>query len=941
MVKIFNFFPIVMCMGFVLVCSYSMILYLKYRQNRQIDLQDLIKYFLRLTFGAISIFVVLAVIMILFNRNYLTYSTFLYEGYCWSELILCWYFTVFKKNKITKNCFFISLPDKAVFVTAILAGLVCVGYLTLNNFLYVLPSDKFGQLGDFYFNSDTHRGVESAIGFNIPHIIHPCYRFLIYPLVAPVAIFNKVISKLFSGYSVFGGYLSAYYLCAIQILFNAISAVLFKRILKSIGFKDILSTLGAILFVVSFSVLWLSILPETYAITLVLLLAATYAFLRNEVIWIVLGLCSFLCNPMSAVACIPFVLSVLRKNYLLVIEQIKEFWRQRRVVFLAIILLSIGISTYFAKIILPYIFKWSDLNGNVFDNLYLTVPYLIVPWFWGPQFKYIDAYFVQTATLSTYTFTVVFVMLLFLIIGVVNNYKKPVCFSAALLLIFAIILHGLLGYGRYSGVIYAPLYGWAAILLFVCGLDAFLRKANQYIRIVAMGIFIAVFCIQNILWINKIGGLLSCITFEQGNQSLPTEIFLSENGNDRYFFSKKSLIRFLDLEPILKNIDGYRIIDNNVIGLFNNSSWFKLYNEGNKLYLDNNDDLTEITTPEDIDKQFFFFGMGLREKYLFIKSEIGYKLYRYSDKMIILSNLTCEAIDAENYTVTGRKADGNKYKIYEDETGIYLDDNGQVSVLDNRIKINIPDFSNYKYSRELKILFNEVMINITTKGPTPNFIAYPEPWYRDGAIMGMVLKETGNISQIKDWVSGLESIYDNQNGNQEPDNIGQVLYLISITGNKNHPLIDKIITEVGTLTRTTNYISGITDGSLHPVYQTRWLIYGLKSLGLHHSLYSVPNISDTYCSLMWFDGMGNLDCPKTLADNNDRWPYLYYARLHFYNEASKIHNMKYPFSYELSPSKAKFNNLNAIGKRYAQNKLIVPHAWSAAEMFLYLLMVQP
>ena len=51
------------------------------------------------------------------------------------------------------------------------------------------------------------------------------------------------------------------------------------------------------------------------------------------------------------------------------------------------------------------------------------------------------------------------------------------------------------------------------------------------------------------------------------------------------------------------------------------------------------------------------------------------------------------------------------------------------------------------------------------------------------------------------------------------------------------------------------YVRGRTDGLDVPVYQTKWLKYGLMSLGVPDK-YVVPRIQDAYSSLFWwyYDG---------------------------------------------------------------------------------------
>ena len=272
--------------------------------------------------------------------------------------------------------------------------------------------------------------------------------------------------------------------------------------------------------------------------------------------------------------------------------------------------------------------------------------------------------------------------------------------------------------------------------------------------------------------------------------------------------------------------------------------------------------------------------------------------------------------------------------INENENGIYMSINGKGKILDGSIKINIPSFEGYKYKKQLRILLNEIMVNITKNGPKPNFIAYENSWYRDSSIVAMVLKETENIPQIEEWIENIDKIYDMQNGYKEADNLGQVLYLMSLVDNKNEELIDNILKEAERLKTEEGYIKGITDGSYHPVYQTKWLIYGLKNLNINYDDWIVPNLYDNYEPLIWFDKEENKEIKLNVSD---RWPYIMYAYLHYDNTKINIGDISYPMSSEYRPTKANFENLRIISKNFAESKLVVPHSWSAAEMFLYLL----
>lgn len=300
---------------------------------------------------------------------------------------------------------------------------------------------------------------------------------------------------------------------------------------------------------------------------------------------------------------------------------------------------------------------------------------------------------------------------------------------------------------------------------------------------------------------------------------------------------------------------------------------------------------------------------------------------------MILEDLSLEKFEPENYRIYVKNEDG-RYLIYENEYGIYIEKEDEKITLSEGIHINIPDFSEYEDGDILKILFNEVMVNITKDGPKPNFIAYENAWYRDAGIIGMVLKETDNIEQIRQWIENIDKMYDEQNGEKELDNLGQVLYLQSLIENRNKELIERVIEEARSLKNSKGYIEGITDTEPHAIYQTKWLKFGLESLGLDSSEYIVPDIEDSYEELMWFykDNKEYNFSNKPISN----FPYIYYAYMHFHDVYVDV-SKNYPISYELSPNEAIFQNLEIIDKEHKEKRLVVPHAWAASEAFLYLL----
>ncbi len=327
--------------------------------------------------------------------------------------------------------------------------------------------------------------------------------------------------------------------------------------------------------------------------------------------------------------------------------------------------------------------------------------------------------------------------------------------------------------------------------------------------------------------------------------------------------------------------------------------------------------------------KFFLFGMGDREKYLYKNGEL---ILLKNLKAIYKWDNTDEKIMPEQYCV--ELADG--IVIKEDEEGLYIEQNSKKEFLAES-KICLPEFSNCKYPGLMKVLHHEILINIKDGKPLPNLLVYPKPWHRDAAMMAMCLKKTGNLHLVKDWILILNEVFDrNNNGAEEPDNLGQVLYLISLVSDKSHPLVKKILDTIPRFQKE-DYIFGTTDYAEHPVYQTKWLKFGLASLGLEDP-YIIPKVFDSYSPLFWMDYKDEHVSGEAFSKEAEKkYPYLTWAEAHFHGweKDSEYKKGKYPLTWETHSSEADFEKMDIISEEYASSKIAVPHSWHAAEMFLY------
>jgi hypothetical protein len=338
------------------------------------------------------------------------------------------------------------------------------------------------------------------------------------------------------------------------------------------------------------------------------------------------------------------------------------------------------------------------------------------------------------------------------------------------------------------------------------------------------------------------------------------------------------------------------------------------------------------------DVNFFLFGMGSRTKLLY---KSGVLVNSVTGKTLRQWQVQSEFIIPPEYTVVLITKKGQWVGLVEDELGVWIEENGQRRpVANTQNHVHLPAFEGHRYPQVLRVLHQELLVNVIGGNPVPNYFVYPKPWYRDGAMMAMCFKATGNLHLIKDWVLSLREPYDRNNaGETEADNLGQSLYLISLVCDRSHPLVPKILSELPRFEVDGvegKYIKGRSDFEEHPTYQTKWAKYGLASQGLDDP-YVVPKVQDSHSALFWW-AYKETYVPGKDADNRQEYPYLGWACDHFHRaKKSPISNRDYPLTWEQRASQAKYEGIQIISEQYTQQRLAAPHTWHAAEVFFYLL----
>ena len=346
----------------------------------------------------------------------------------------------------------------------------------------------------------------------------------------------------------------------------------------------------------------------------------------------------------------------------------------------------------------------------------------------------------------------------------------------------------------------------------------------------------------------------------------------------------------------------------------------------------------EINTLEDITTdEYYYFGFANRRKLLYkpgLLMDINTKevLYEFEEEeRLIIPNI---------YTVLVKTTSNDYIKIYEDESGVHYSINKKSNIVEETdLKLELYNFDNQTYQQLKKELYGEILFNIKDSTIYPNIIVYEKPWYRDAAITSMVLKQTNNTNLITEWIDNITELYDNNNGYEEPDNLGELLYLISTQENKNEELIDRIEEEAQRLAEDNPngyYLYGKTDFTDQHLYQNLWYKLGIEKVDreYHFDLDSIPE--DDYSKGAWWSTY------KTSVFNNlnsnYEYPYLSYAIRHKQKQGNIIINSQlYPLSWEKNASHAKYENYQGISNTMYDTNTSVLHTWSAAELLLFIM----
>jgi len=372
---------------------------------------------------------------------------------------------------------------------------------------------------------------------------------------------------------------------------------------------------------------------------------------------------------------------------------------------------------------------------------------------------------------------------------------------------------------------------------------------------------------------------------------------------------------------------------------------------------------------------FFSFGMGDRRKMIYKKG----KLIDLKTKQVIRSfDFTHEMIIPNMYTVLLLDQAGRITRIYEDETGVHIEkgrmakiwedwnnynqweddrlNNRETRLVENiasetittsKNKINLPNFEDSKVGRVLKVLHQEVLVNIDHEKPRTTLMARTNEsgLYREGMVAAMVLEKTNNTWLFEDWMKQISSIYDCRNKlekneakcTESADNPGQLLYLLGAITNSRQDLTNKIKAEVKQKVVNGEFV-GEVDGEKMGYYPTALLINGARKnkidLGYDFNL----GKADKYLGLTWWLNdykeakHGNIVDPMHPAKE---WASVHQEPGHY--GLTTILDEAYPLTFDGELTKTEAEEQKIINEHYSHEKgPKLSSIWHASEMFLML-----
>jgi hypothetical protein len=162
--------------------------------------------------------------------------------------------------------------------------------------------------------------------------------------------------------------------------------------------------------------------------------------------------------------------------------------------------------------------------------------------------------------------------------------------------------------------------------------------------------------------------------------------------------------------------------------------------------------------------------------------------------------------------------------------------------------------------------------------------------------------------------------------------------MVSLVSDRSHPLVARVMEEAEGFRRA-DYLEGHTDGAAHSVYQTKWLKFGLKRLGLPDA-WRLPASFDPYAAVFWLDYLEiPIGGPPFSESVKEAAPYLAWAEAHFHGwgPPAPVPARSYPLSWGRHPDREPPFGMGLIAPDFVDRRVSAPDARHAAEMLLYFL----
>lgn len=329
-------------------------------------------------------------------------------------------------------------------------------------------------------------------------------------------------------------------------------------------------------------------------------------------------------------------------------------------------------------------------------------------------------------------------------------------------------------------------------------------------------------------------------------------------------------------------------------------------------------------------KPFLLLGSGPRRKFVFVAGRL---LDARNGEVLEDLGDGDWCFDPGHWRAT-RRTDAGSLIVGEDDQGVFVERLGDRRMIIEH-PLAMPRFDGHPHAAILRATWHEIATNVVDGLPLPCLWVYNRPWYRDAAMMAMVLELTGHLAWLEPWIARLRDPFDRNNaGAREPDNLGQALFLISRIGDSRHPLTERVLRTAGRITQG-GVLQGTTDGRPRPVYQTRWMRFGMRCLGLDPSPWPLPSIDDDYADLFWWDRDEAPPLPLLEIEDSLPWPYLTWARTHARGTEPPRHLLgAAPLTWEARAGWAGYAGMGWVDADYTAARWSAPHTWHAAEVFL-------